>query len=222
MQRCSGLLASSIPTWTTKRPRCRADYRTELTVVENLVCVPYGRVKEIKSGEARAAACPRRRGANPARPAAGEIRTRLLRPPHPRVLYLPPNVYNMPRITPHGPEASAHVRHWPTPDPRTDPGLRIEDCPEFVTVEGPASQVTLAAIIQQTYRQARQELPSHQIKFTGFVGVNLLRRYCSKDACLTSAADQALTEIGMRGRMSVSRLPLGARIRIRNIGVDSD
>lgn len=103
--------------------------------------------------------------------------------------------------------------HWSTPDPRTDPGLRIEDCPEFVTVEGPTSQVTLAAFIQQTYMWRWDDLPSdlrrtirpNEIKFTGFVGINLLRRYCNRAGHLSSSASEALTKIGLPGRMSVSQ-----------------
>lgn len=123
---------------------------------------------------------------------------------------MPPRVLARAETSASAPRSS----HWLTPDPRTDPYLRIEDCPEFVTVEGPASQVTLAAFIQQTYTWRRENLPSdrrrmirpNQIVFTGFVGINLLRRYRNRAGHLSSSASEALTKIGLPWRMSVSQL----------------
>lgn len=95
----------------------------------------------------------------------------------------------------------------PSPDPRT-----IADCPDFVTVEGPASQITLAAVIQHTYMQRRAALTDtlravigeKRLVFTGLVGLNLLHRYCGDLAPLSLAAKEVLTEVGMPGRVSVS------------------
>ncbi|KAG0662679.1 hypothetical protein C6P46_003183 [Rhodotorula mucilaginosa] len=100
----------------------------------------------------------------------------------------------MPRRTSHEaePPACAHRdSHWLTPDPRTDPNLKIEDCPEFVTVEGVKSRS-----LHSLSRHIRG------IKFTGFVGINLLRRYCNRAGHLSSSASEALTKIGLPGRIS--------------------
>lgn len=96
---------------------------------------------------------------------------------------------------------------------RTDPpNLTIAECPRFVTVEGPASQVLLAAVIQKTYMQRRATLPDtlqtaigeERIVFTGLVGINLLHRFCSELVPLSLAAEAALTNMGMSGHFSVS------------------
>lgn len=58
--------------------------------------------------------------------------------------------------------------------------------PESVAVTGATNYVRLAAVIQQTIGQLRGELPRAErrhirparVHFTGFVGINLLRRYC--------------------------------------------
>lgn len=85
-----------------------------------------------------------------------------------------------------------------------------------MTVAGPASQVTLAAVIQQTYKLNYESLRGCEIggfedggfekkaiKFTGFVGITLLHSLCQLPPHLHSHLD--LHNIGIPGTMAVSR-----------------
>ena len=109
----------------------------------------------------------------------------------------------------------------PPPDPRTDPELTVADYPEFVTVEGPASQVALAAVIQKTYMQRRaallDTLPAavgeKRVVFTGLVGLNMLHRFCGDLVPLSLATKEVLTKVGMPGRVSVSLFAVMRRKR---------
>ena len=109
----------------------------------------------------------------------------------------------------------------PPSDERTDRELSIADCPGFVTVEGSASQVMLAAVIQKTYMQRRALLPDtlqaaigeKRIVFTGLVGLHLLHRCCGDLVPLSLAAKEVLTEVGMPGRVSVSLFAVMRRKR---------
>ena len=99
--------------------------------------------------------------------------------------------------------ADARSTHGPQPQDRGLSGI----------CHSRGSQVTLAAFIEQTYTWRRENLPldvrrtitPNQIKFTGFVGINLLRRYCNRAGHLSSSASEALTKIGLPGRISVSQ-----------------
>lgn len=94
----------------------------------------------------------------------------------------------MPHSTAHSAASSSHSRQSSHgfAEERTDPEESLAEDRNYVTVMGPASQVTLAAVIQQTYllsrgslpREMLEQRPTDKIKFTGFVGINLLHRLC--------------------------------------------
>lgn len=74
---------------------------------------------------------------------------------------------------------------------RTDTRVRITAIPGYMTVAGPTSQAIAACCIQQTYELLRQnlppelqrrDLPQDRIRFTSFVGINLLRAWCGLPA----------------------------------------
>lgn len=96
---------------------------------------------------------------------------------------------------------------------RTDPEESLAEDREYVTVMGPASQVTVAAAIAQTYLLSRQSLPVDRredrpvdkIKFTGFIGINLLHRRCQLPEPLLE--DYSLHTIGVPGEWAASGLP---------------
>ncbi|GAA5986031.1 hypothetical protein JCM10908_006377 [Rhodotorula pacifica] len=123
-----------------------------------------------------------------------EIASRLVNPLPPSPVAQPPDPmphYEGSETPVPGPQ---QVAHHPRPVTiRTDRALPIAEAPGYVAVQGPASQVIVAAIIQQTYLLHRQDMTAamrdhfaeDQIKFTSFVGINLLRRYCQETgSCL--------------------------------------
>lgn len=76
-----------------------------------------------------------------------------------------------------------HSAHF---DPRTDRSLSVAECSTFCAIAGPASQMTVAAVIAQTYETlirdrlpeaARAQLPRDDLRFGGLVGINVLRRH---------------------------------------------
>ena len=81
---------------------------------------------------------------------------------------------------------STHSRPSSPVDPRIDPHLRIADTPGFVTVDGPASHLTLAAVLQQT-SQLQWDCLSYDLQtqysgsgflVTRLAAVGVLHRYC--------------------------------------------
>ncbi|KWU46060.1 hypothetical protein RHOSPDRAFT_32540 [Rhodotorula sp. JG-1b] len=113
------------------------------------------------------------------------------------------------------PHHSRHSSRPSTPRPRASSHAGIPQFgPDFVTVAGPASQVTLAAIIQQTYKLNYESLRGCEIggfedgsfekkaiKFTGFVGITLLHSLCQLPPDLHSHLD--LHNIGIPGTMAI-------------------
>lgn len=126
-------------------------------------------------------------------------------------------VRKMPHSTASPARSAHHSRHSSratTPRLRTeDPPVRLPDFgSDFVTVAGPASQVTLAAVIQQTYKLNYESLPGSvsgdfekkAVKFTGFVGISLLHSFCQLPPDLHGNFD--LHNIGIPGDMAASRV----------------
>jgi len=119
------------------------------------------------------------------------------------------------------PQATAHDGSSAPPPlpPRVNRAFSISQCRELVTVEGPASAITLAAVMQQTYQLQWSELshrlqanlqadfPEDKLRFTSFVGINLLRRFCSlnaEDEGEDSFDHLDLHKIGIPGQLAAS------------------
>ena len=120
----------------------------------------------------------------------------------------------MPRNTSHRAESSAPLRASSVR--RRGP---LSRSPDFVSLDGPPSQIWLAAFIQHTFMNERNKLPApirdqikpSQIKFTGFVGINLLWRHC----------DEAppMQRLRLQTRQAAENLGIPSDISVREIAV---
>lgn len=133
---------------------------------------------------------------------------------------MPHSTAQLAESRPHSSGSSRYSSRASTPAPRTDLNLPIAACPDFMTVDG---SVISAAVIQQTYMMFRQDLspvvceacPLDRIKFTGMVGISLLRRLCRLPNNLHHALD--LNNIGIPTAMAVR-----AVIPLRQLGGSAD